>query len=513
MLTDGAATSATGGSPVFTSASYNFVSGNVGAWVYIASGTNWRAGWYQIASVASNAATLSAAIGAAITSIYQANTVAGVASTASPTGATWSINYSQQASAQIAYTNIVIGATTTQGTSVAHPFGKQLVGNILNITSGTGFSVQRVCLQSVSTVTATFDKTLGSAASTGGTGNLGGACATLATPRAVSVAGNALYLKNTGTLTVTTGLAEGASLSVGRPTQYIGYYQTRADIGFSGGVDHRPTWTTATNSVNLVNFAAAIGVTFANMKLTCTAGTPGYGFRATNSNNCVGIAFVNCYFSGWIYAINGDFNVDFGIAGLLIDSCEVTGCTSDGIRNYGTTVVLASYIHGNTANGLNIIASGSCSPFGLQVMNSVIKSNGAAGINAQSQGLSMPIAVIQSALINNTTSGLIMGGTNQQQQLSLWNCIIDSNGAFGVNFSVGSSSFWWGPNMRNNAYGSGGTANTSGNIGGGPFMDASDVILTGDPFTNRSGGNFTLNNTAGAGAACKGTGYPLVVPG
>ncbi len=66
MFTDGAATSATGNSPVFTSASYNFVAGDVGAWVYIASGTNWTPGWYQIASVASNAATLSAAIGAAI---------------------------------------------------------------------------------------------------------------------------------------------------------------------------------------------------------------------------------------------------------------------------------------------------------------------------------------------------------------------------------------------------------------------------------------------------------------
>ena len=44
MLTDGAATSATGTAPVFTSASYNFVGGDVGAWVYIASGTNWIPG-------------------------------------------------------------------------------------------------------------------------------------------------------------------------------------------------------------------------------------------------------------------------------------------------------------------------------------------------------------------------------------------------------------------------------------------------------------------------------------
>ncbi len=49
--TDGAATVATSSAPVFTSASYNFVAGDVGAWIYIKSGTNWTAGWYQITVV------------------------------------------------------------------------------------------------------------------------------------------------------------------------------------------------------------------------------------------------------------------------------------------------------------------------------------------------------------------------------------------------------------------------------------------------------------------------------
>src|SRR5690349_21784534 len=48
FLTDGAATSATGASPVFTSASYNFQAGDVGAWIYISAGTNWTPGFYKI---------------------------------------------------------------------------------------------------------------------------------------------------------------------------------------------------------------------------------------------------------------------------------------------------------------------------------------------------------------------------------------------------------------------------------------------------------------------------------
>src|SRR5690349_16220768 len=106
MNTDGAATSATGTAPVFSSASYNFVAGDVGAWVYIASGTNWTPGWYQIASVASNTATLEATAGVAYLAYITPTTANGCATTTSPTGATWTIDYSQQNAAQCTYTDL-----------------------------------------------------------------------------------------------------------------------------------------------------------------------------------------------------------------------------------------------------------------------------------------------------------------------------------------------------------------------------------------------------------------------
>src|SRR5262245_15878555 len=93
MFTDGAATSATTSAPVFTSASYNFVAGDAGAWLYVASGTNWIPGWYKIASVSLNAATLTATIGQAVKStsgvVSGPSTATGCATTGSPTGATW----------------------------------------------------------------------------------------------------------------------------------------------------------------------------------------------------------------------------------------------------------------------------------------------------------------------------------------------------------------------------------------------------------------------------------------
>jgi hypothetical protein len=42
---------------------------------------------------------------------------------------------------------------------------------------------------------------------------------------------------------------------------------------------------------------------------------------------------------------------------------------------------------------------------------------------------------------------------------------------------------------------------------------ANDVALTAKPFTNSAGGDFSLNSTAGGGAACKGVGWPGIFPG
>src|SRR5260370_4868451 len=78
------------------------------------------------------------------------------------TSATPGTDSSQQNAAQIAYTDLVIdGTTNTKCTSAANPFGAAHVGNIINVTSGTGFTVQRVQIMSVAGTTATVDKSLG----------------------------------------------------------------------------------------------------------------------------------------------------------------------------------------------------------------------------------------------------------------------------------------------------------------------------------------------------------------
>lgn len=162
FATDGAATAATSASPVFTSASYTFVAGDVGAFLYIKSGTNWTPGSYLIASVAAGAATL----------------VGACAAVASPSSATWGIDYSRLASPRLIFSDLHIDASTnTKFTSAGFPVGVNFIGNSIAVSNGLGFVRQIVTVVSVSGTTATCDKSLGTLSSTGGIGRLGGATA------------------------------------------------------------------------------------------------------------------------------------------------------------------------------------------------------------------------------------------------------------------------------------------------------------------------------------------------
>ena len=75
--TDGSITNANTASPIISSASYTFVAGDVGSWIFIKSGTNSIAGWYRIVSVNAGAATLNGTIGQAVLTAIQANTSLG----------------------------------------------------------------------------------------------------------------------------------------------------------------------------------------------------------------------------------------------------------------------------------------------------------------------------------------------------------------------------------------------------------------------------------------------------
>ncbi len=136
-----------------------------------------------------------------------------------------------------AYTDIIVGATTTQGTSVLHAFTSTTNGpcNFIRIASGTGCTVQWVEMTSQSGGTATFDKSLGTAASVC-TGQLGNPLATPGIAASLMVGGNTAWVKN-GTYSISSSTVNIAGGPPNPPagtaaawTIIQGYTTTRGDL-------------------------------------------------------------------------------------------------------------------------------------------------------------------------------------------------------------------------------------------------------------------------------------------
>lgn len=490
MATDGAATVATGSSPVFTSASYNFVSGDVGAWLFIKSGTNWTPGWYKIASVASNAATLSAGVGNAVllggTQPSGLNASAGCASTASPTGATWTVDYSQQSS-PISLTSLTTAAANAIILTASAT--KAMVGNSIQITGGTNFITGVYSISSVSAGTSlTVDRNCTSAAGLAGTGGVGGAFASVGMAGSVAVSGNSFWTQS-GSYSITSATANvsGGTLSLPaggtgiQPVSISGYGTNRTDLGT------KPVLTASGISAATLIAVTADRTNIINLSLNGANLTTIKGIADANSDCIIAYCKVaNCPSGGIVCTGDND----------LIIQCEATGNGTAGITAGNCSFVYGCYSHANSGPGFS-----SSDVFFTSCIS-------AANTGSSSDGFATTLNIL------NCTNCVSWGNGRDGFRISgdswafLTNCISENNSGYAFNNSSTSSYFQDGFRLNCASYN-----NTSGvqNAGWGNVIN--DLILTGDAFVSASTGNFALNSTAGSGLVCQNAGYPGTFPG
>lgn len=480
FATDLTATNANTSSPTVSSSSYSFVSGDVGAWLYIAAGTNWYPGWYQISSVSSGSATINATAGEWI----RANSgggglgqLTGCASVASPSGGSWSVDYSKQASAQWSYTDLAIdGTTDTDITSSTYPFGVNHVGNVISITAGTGFTVQRVGIVSIqSGNTARCDKAVGTAGSTGGTGYLGGAMASPGGAGSWHVSGGRIHIKSgTYTINSTTANVSGGKLApAGSPTAaspctIIGYETRPYDMAA------RPV-----------------------LKASGISGTHGLIQVSTNNNLIHSIAFDGNSCSG-IHA----FYLTAGSREGLYD-CVAYNFVAAAYRTGNATMYIVRCYASGTGYGfdgasvaVNCVAEG-CSVGFAYCKNCIgcIADSCTTGFTDDGGG----------TRVNCTAYGCTTGFSLTGSDVMI-NCLSVGNSGYGYYVSS-SGLFGTLLNCADYNNSSGRTQSPS------QFVDINPITLTANPFTNASGDDFSLNNTAGGGAACRNAGWPGAFPG
>lgn len=484
MFTDGAATSATGNSAVFSSASYNFVAGDVGAWIYIASGTNWYPGWYQIASVASNVATLTSTSGSGVWASSTAggttlkrpitmSTSSGVASVASPTGATWSIDYSQQSAAQFSYTDLASAGAGLTVSSATTPFAKQMVGNMLVVASGTNFTAGNYVIASVAAGVATVvgAANITTGAGSVGVGGLGGAMATIGKATSKRVSGNAFFIKS-GTYTFANTTANTAG---GPVTDTVGGVGASESTWYVGWDTQRTLFNTGTRPV----LSAGAQTTFTLFSITNSyiqarnfivdgnsgASTVGF-YQEANYDKVDRIKAQNCTSHG--LQIRGGH----GTSALF---CEATGCSGTAairIAEVATVVAYGCEAYGNTAT----------SPFRTSLygvlINCISSGNSGIGFDADS------VAMQAYNCVAYSNSG---GGFDCDESIgnvTLVNCIAEANTGYGF---VGSS-----VRASVRLLNCGGYNNSSGNYQTGNIFNVQGFqAASGSFFTNAASGDFS----------------------
>jgi hypothetical protein len=493
MATDLAATLGTGSSPVVTSASYTFVSTDVNHHVFIKSGTNWTPGWYPIVSVSAGAATLNAAIGAVrlvepAATTY--NSVAGCATTASPTSGTWTIDYSQGA-APYSYTDMVIGGTTTQFTSVAHPVGKNLVGNVISVNSGTNFTVQRVLVTSTSGTTATCDKSLGTAAASGGGATLGGALSHSAIFWGMTlVAGMQLFVKYSATpyLFGSSNNVDGGkiSFSTGIGVLIMQGYDTTRTIGNTDS--NRPIFRANANSITMCSITNNPGLQVLNFVFDNPAAhTAVGGFHASSGWTRLS----RCKFDGMT-----DWAADNTATCSYFEDLEVV----NGVSSSNPHLILTA---GSIARRCIVRAcTGTAAAMSGQASweDCIVYNVGGVGIALGSNGASAKRCLVHTTVSHGITAASLT---------DVEDCIVWGAGTAGTIYGVSLTATSQSARLIRSRLGNNRTADYI-NLFRAELVTGY-LHLTVDPCTNAAGGDFSLNNTTGGGADCRG--LALTFPG
>ena len=320
---------------------------------------------------------------------------------------------------------------------------------------------------------------------------LGAGIALLSSP------GDILYVKNNGSYVLTsTNTMNKIGTSTGGRYRIEGYTTT------PGARDGRPTITSSTNSVILFSLTPSSYCDFVHLKLTHTAATRGAAFEANGGANSQNNRWIDCVIDGCANGIKGGTSA---FTTNVIERCEIKNCTGSGCLVSGNYT--GCWIHDNAGYGINVSYADFC------IENCIISGNTNHGFyDSTGAGSSETMLISGNTFYNNNGDGIRQNSDYARMPWLIKNNVFYSNAGYGINLvNLNTSGKIDGcpRTIMYNAYGS----NTSGATNGVESSETGAVTLTGDPFTNAGSGDFSLNNTAGAGAALRAAGFPGTMPG
>ncbi len=462
---------------------------DVGHWIFLRAGTNVRPGWYKILSRTGSIYTIDAAIGNwvqydptdATLSLIPGAALGCLSSGTTSTSVLGAIDYSQSTT-PLTFTDLVITSSASRLSSATRNanVSPYMVGNSLNITAGTNFTVQRVYISSVNVAGNYYqcDKNVGTLGATGGTGTLGGPLATTGTLgiSGLLIAGMDIAVSGTITSTTTTANVVGGSVSTttGSPTspiRWFGYTAVRGDRG-------KATLRCHANGMTL--FAGVSSHFFENIIFDANGFTTCQGVHSSAATHSGGV--IDSVFSGLSIA----YSASHASYSMVAVNCRFSNC--------GTAMT-----HSN---------SGSITATNTQFSDctTAYSSSSSAAIN------------VADCIFDTCTSGMSISPANTSARID--NCTFYNCSSLGIQTASSTSS---GLTISNSLFVGNLTGisvftgspmgfvvdcafynNTTDIAAAGRVRVIGKITLTADPFVDAPNQNFALNNTSGAGLACRG---------
>lgn len=362
-------------------------------------------------------------------------------------------------------------------TSITAAFTSAIVGNIISLSGGTGTLAQGWYQVTVFTSATSITVDRNVAAGTGITMNIGGALASPGTAANVGlVTGNIIWQK-AGTYSITSATINisGGCPSIAVRVKWEGYQTTRGDLGTKPVLQ-----ASGISTATLFTFSASAGIV-KNIVVDGAGLTAIRGISLPSGSFAYRCGGINCT------------NSAFSAAASMILESYATGCSTQiAFLASGSSTIYASCIaYDNTIGGFSLGGNGTA-------IRCIADSN----TGAASDGflLSSITAVFNCVAYGNGRDGFRVNSANS---VSIENCIAESNTGFGFLITGGGA-------LQLLLY-----CATFGNTGGtvsGTF-DPNTGFVTGTSsfFTNAAGQDFSLNNTAGGGAAARAVGYPGIL--
>jgi hypothetical protein len=467
------ATNANTASCTVTITNYSFVAGDAPGLLYVKTGTNWIPGFYPITAVAGGSATVTGPI----------------ATVASPTVGTWSIDRSQQNSSQFSGSNLVVDASlNTKVTSATHTFTQADVANSVFVTTGTGWTVGPYVVNSVAAGAATLDRSPAAVNTTSGNWALGGAFKTIPNVALYSNNSNICWVKNEQTITTA-----GMTITTNTMNKIVGYGTARGDSG-------RTTIQQTSGGVYTLTAAA---LTLENLVI--------------DGNNVVGAGGVSTLGSGHAIYRNLVIKNCNGKTGLLLQSagdnavidCEFTGGGSSAFPSIDMssstlgTIVTRCWIHDNACPGIG------CGTNGDAVVTFCLLSNNTGASVDGIYSLGAASAALNNTLYNTGRDGISLTGGREHVR----NNVITKCGRYGINSSLTLPpyQYWDGNGFWNNTSGDrnnmdDATAATYGIYKA--YTNVLDQHLSVDPFMGAASNDFRPNTAATGGNMLRARGTP-----